>query len=95
MSDKIRETLETVAKVLFWSWILGLALLVISSAGVTMAGDLLHNMHSSWYGLSIRDSDIIIASYLALIKLCVLVLFFVPWLAIRVVLNRKRRRSSP
>ena len=90
MSESARETLETIAKVLLYCWILGFALQILTFGAVLSMGDLMHDLYGSMFGLSSHDSDMIVVAYLALIKLSVAVFFFIPWLAIRIVLRKQK-----
>ena len=90
MSDTTRDFFETLAGVLLRCWIFGLVLQIISSGGVLIMSDFVHHLHGHLFGLSIQQSGMIMAGYLTLIKLSVVVFFFIPWLAIWLVLNKNR-----
>ena len=87
MSEVTRELFDTLAKVLLRCWLIGIVLMLLTLGGVLLMGDAVHDMHRAMFGLSNHESDMISLGYLALIKLCVSVFFFVPWLAIRLVLR--------
>ena len=88
MSDAIREVLDTMAKVLLRCWIIGIVVQFISLGAVLSMGEMLHDIHGSLFGLTIQESNMITASYLSLLKVCVTV-FFITWLAIWLVLKKK------
>ena len=90
MSEAAREFLDTLAKVLLPCWILGFAMQLLVIGAVLVMGDTVHEWHGELFGLSIRESNLITASYAGLLKLCVGVLFFIPWLAIRFVLRKPK-----
>ncbi len=93
MSEATREVLDTVAKVLLRCWIIGILLQWISLGGVLLMGDVIHSWHSALYGLSQPESAMITAGYLAGLKLCVAVFFFIPWLSIWLVLKKTKNSS--
>jgi len=90
MSDSTRQVLETTAKVLLWCWVLGVALQLITFAGIAGTGEMIHNMHSDIFGLSNHESDVVLAYYTSAIKLLVAVFFFIPWVALRIVLRKPK-----
>jgi uncharacterized protein DUF6868 len=81
------EFFDTLAKVLLRCWIFGFALLLLWLGVIVLAGDFLHRLHGNLFGLSKHELDVIFYGALALLKVLVLVLFFFPWLAIRLVLR--------
>ena len=87
MSDQITEWLEVVAKILLRCWIFGFVLLFIW-LGAFMSGAV-HKLHGPLMGLSEHELDVIHYCGIALLKLCVIVFFFFPWLAIRLVLRKR------
>ena len=84
MSEATRELFDTLAKMLLRCWIIGLILQLMLIGGVLSMGEMIHNWHGM-FGLSNHEADMNTAGYAALLKLCVGVFFFVPWLAIRLV----------
>lgn len=75
------------AKVLLQCWIFGFTLLLIWLGAILLRRDFVHHMHGDLFELSKRDLDVIGHCGLGLLKLVVLVFFFFPWLAIRLVLR--------
>lgn len=88
MSDQIAEWLEVVAKILLRCWIFGFVLLFIW-LGAFMSGAV-YKLHGPLMGLSDHDLNVIHYCGMAFLKLLVLVFFFVPWLAIRLVLRKPK-----
>ena len=86
MSEATREVFHTLAKVLLRCWIIGLVLQLMLMGAVLSIGETIHNFHAM-FGLSNHESDIVTCGYAALLKLCVGVFSFVPWLAIWLVLK--------
>lgn len=89
MSDSKQFTwyFDLLAKVLLRCWLFGFVLLFIWLGVILLAGDLVHRLHGGMFGLSKHDLDVIFYCGLGLLKLFVLVFFFFPWLAIRLVLR--------
>ena len=85
MSETTREVLTTLNKVLLRCWILWAVLQLITFGAVLTIRDMVHYFHAM-FGLSIHDSDLITAGYLGMLKLLG-AFFFVPWLAIWLVLK--------
>ena len=90
MSETTREVLDTLGRVLLRCWIIGVVLQIVSFGGVVLMHEVIYELYTALFGLSIYDSDMIICSYLALLKLCVLVFVLIPWVAIRLVLRTSR-----
>jgi hypothetical protein len=86
-SSEINELLETAAKILLRCWIFGFVLLFIWF-GALMSGAV-YKLHGPLMDLSTHDLNVIHYSGMAFAKLCVLLFFFFPWLAIRLVLRQK------
>jgi hypothetical protein len=86
MSEQTTEFFDTLAKILLRCWIFGFVLLFIW-LGAFMSGAV-HSLHGPLMGLS--DHDLNVSHYcgMAFFKLLVIVFFFMPWLAIRMVLRR-------
>ncbi len=87
MSETTREMLDTLGRVLLRCWILGFVLQVITFGGVLLMREVVYDLYATLFGLSNFESGMVIVGYLALLKLCVLVFFLIPWLAIRLVLK--------
>ncbi len=84
------EFFDTLAKVLLRCWILGFVLLLFWFGSVTLAGDLAYQVHGDLFGLTLPELRIIHYCGMLLTKLIVGVLFFIPWVSIRLVLKRHR-----
>jgi hypothetical protein len=88
MPDSYTDFLDTLAKVLLWCWILGAALLFIQVGAGLLLVDVIHRFHGPMFGLSSHELDVIIYSVIALFRVFVIVFFFTPWLAIKLVLRK-------
>jgi hypothetical protein len=87
--SKTSDFFDTLAKVLMRCWIFGYLLLLIWLGVILVAGDVVHRLHGGMFGLSSHELDVIFYSGMGLLKLFVLVFFFIPWLAIKLVLRTK------
>lgn len=81
------EFFDTLAKVLLRCWLFGFALLLIWLGVILLAGDFVHRLHGGMFGLSKHELDVIFYCGMGFLKLLVLTFFFIPWLAIRLVLR--------
>ncbi len=92
MSDSRQSTefFSILAKVLLWCWTFGFVLLFIWLGVILLAGDVVHRLHGGMFGLSKHELDLIFYCGMGLLKLLVLVFFFIPWLAIRIVIRNER-----
>jgi hypothetical protein len=85
------EFLEMLARVLVRCWMFGMLLLLLWFGVYALGSDVLYRLHGDMYGLSKHEMDMIFYSGMVLLKLCVLMFFFFPWLAIRLVLRKRNR----
>ena len=81
------EFFSTLAKVLLRCWVFGFVMLFIWFGMFLLAGGFIHRFHGGMFGLSKHELDLIVYCGMGLFKLLVLVFFFFPWLAIRLVLR--------
>jgi hypothetical protein len=91
MPDEIRDTLNTVAAILLRCFILSLVLLLLWFIFFLLAGDLAYWIHSKWFDLTRHDFDLINYYGMALVKAMNVILFLIPYIAIRLVLRGKRK----
>ena len=62
------------------------------SAGIfPLVGDMIFGLHGGMFGLSGHELSLVHYSGLAVAKLIVIFVFFIPWLAIRLVLRKQTR----
>jgi hypothetical protein len=90
MSDSTRDFFDTLAKVLLRCWIFGFVLLFIWLGAVLLMGETIHKLHGPMFGLSNHELDVIFYCWMGSLKLCMLVFFFIPWLAIRLMLRKAK-----
>ena len=88
MSDSTKELLETTKDVLLRCWIFGFVLLIISLGATLLTGNLIHDLHGSMFGLTKHELDLVFYCLMGILKLIVIACFFIPWLSIKLVLNK-------
>lgn len=93
MSETTKELLGTLDKVLLRCWIFGLLLNLLLFAAMLTMGEIIHDVHGL-IGLSAHESDIFTANYAGLIKALAGFLFFIPWVAVKLVLNKEAKKAK-
>lgn len=88
MTESTREFCETASRVLLRCWISGFVLLFIWLGFVLIEGGMISDLHGAMFGISAHELDVIFYCGMGLLKLMVLVCFFIPWLSIRLVLRK-------
>ena len=83
------DLLNVTAKVLLRCWILGFILLLFWIGAVALAGDLVYSVHGSMFDLTRSELSVIHYCGMGLTKLVVGMFFFIPWVAIRLVLKKR------
>ena len=78
-------TLETIRAALGWCTILNMALLALWFLFFMVAHDWIYRMHSKWCKMSVETFDAIHYSGMALLKIGLILLNLVPYLALRIV----------
>jgi len=89
-SSEIDERLDTVAKILLRCWIFGFLLLFIWAGMFLLAGGVIYDLHGKMFDLSPHDLNVIHYCGMAFVKLCVILFLFFPWVAIRLVLRKRK-----
>jgi hypothetical protein len=90
-STQTSELFDTLAKVLLRCTVFGFLLLLFWLGALMLAGDLVYGIHGSMFELSRHELSVIHYCGMGLTKLVVGVFFFLPWLAIRLVLRQAKR----
>lgn len=88
MLDSTRDFFETLAKVLLRCWIFGFVLGLFSFVVFMLTGEIIDDIHGRMFGVTPHELDLIIYCGLGMLKLSVLVLFLMPWMAIKLVLRK-------
>ena len=83
------EMLELVSQVLIRCVVLGVAVLLIWWGGLVFMGDFVFNMHSKVTPMSMEQFNVIHYAGMLTTKAIVSLLFFFPWIAIRLVIKKR------
>jgi hypothetical protein len=89
MTDQSRELLLVIKGVLLRCWIAGFVLLGVVFAVTQLAGGVIAELHGSLFDLSAHEIDLILYCALGLIKLGVVMGFFIPWLSLTLVMAKQ------
>ena len=87
------EFIDVLSGVLWRCAVMGF-LLVLVWFGVMHLAESWIYQQGAWFGLSAHECDIIHYCGLALVKIVTLVFFLFPYIAIRLVLGKRRKKSS-
>ncbi|MBI1387973.1 MAG: hypothetical protein GC154_05950 [bacterium] len=84
----LKPCLETLARILIRCFVMGFVLMVIWFAVVFCAEDFVFNIHASLFG--IEKAQFIAINYygLAAVKMFVILVFLIPYIAIRLVMMK-------
>jgi hypothetical protein len=88
MTDSTRDLLDALGRVLLRCWVFGFVLLFIWLGAALWMSDIIYGLHGPMFGLTKHELEVIFYCGMGLLKLCVLVFFFTPWLAIKLVLRK-------
>lgn len=89
MTDSTHGCFDTLATILLRSRIFGLLFLLLWFGIYMLASKVIYQFHGTMFGLSGHDLDVIRYCGMAFVKLSVILFFFFPWLAIRLVVKRR------
>ena len=90
MQDSTRNVFDTLDKMLLRCWIFGFVLLAIWFGVALLMGETIHKFHGPMFGITRHELDVIFYSGMGMLKVFVFVLFFIPWLSMRLVLNEAK-----
>ncbi len=68
-----------------WGAILNGGLFLLGFAVMRLAGDWLYRMRGAWYSVSRETFDRVNYAVFAFYKVCILLFFVVPWIALEIV----------
>ncbi|MHB8957243.1 MAG: DUF6868 family protein [Pirellulaceae bacterium] len=88
MTTQLSESLEVVAKILLRCWMCGFLLLLTWFGFFMVAPSVIYSLHGRMFGLSPHELNVIHYSGMAFMKFVVILFFFFPWLAVRLVLRK-------
>ena len=78
-------TIETLTEFFMWGSILGWCVMVLTGLMWLVMKDFGRRMHHKLFGISPQVVDIGIYAYLGLLKVALLVFFFIPWIALLII----------
>jgi Family of unknown function (DUF6868) len=90
----IDEVIEVTAQVLIRCTAIGIIVLLIWWGALELFGDLAYNVHSRTAPMSRAQFDIIHYVGMLLTKSAVSLFFFIPYIAIRLVIRKRKQQSS-
>ena len=85
--------LQTLATILIRSFLFGLAFLLLWFVLYVIAPGWMFEINAKWFDIGKRDFDLINYFGMGFLKICILLFFLIPYLAIRTMLQRKERKS--
>ena len=88
-SNTIDELLAKLAQVLIRCFVLGLVTLLLWGCAMMLAGDLAYNIHVKFVPITRQQFDVIHYTGMLMFKAAVFVLFFFPYIGIRLVLRKQ------
>ncbi len=87
------ELLDILAKVLIRCFLMGVVVLLFWGGMIVFAGDLVYNVHSSFFPMSRQQFYVISYTGALFTKVCVFLFFLLPYISIRLV-QRKNRKNN-
>ncbi len=90
-SNTIDETLEVVGQVLIRCVVIGVVVLLIWWGALVLIGDLAYSVHSKIVPMTRAQFDIIQYTGMLATKAAVSLLFFFPYIAIRLVIKKRAK----
>jgi len=89
MSDnsEIRRSLEAASGVLLRCFVLGVALLVLWFVFFLVGGEMAYGLHGKLFDITKHEFELLNYCGMALVKLVVLVVFLIPYVATRLALK--------
>ena len=88
-STEINDLLDTLAKVLLRCAVFGFLLLLLWFGLCMLAGDMVYGLHGRLFDLTRHELNLIHYCGMAFVKMCVLLFFLFPYIAIRLVLRKR------
>ena len=93
-TNTVDEALEVVAQILIRCTVMGVIVLLIWWGALELFGDFAYSVHSKIAPMSRAQFDIIHYVGMLLTKAGVSLLFFFPYIAIRLVIGKRKKQSS-
>jgi len=93
-TNTVDEALEVAAQVLIRCTVMGIIVLLIWWGALELFGGLAYSVHSKIAPMSRQQFDIIHYVAMVMTKAGVSLLFFFPFIAIRLVIKKRKKQSS-
>ena len=90
MQESTRDFFDTLANILLRCWIIGFVLLALWLGAALLLGETIHKVHGPMFGITRHELDVIFYCGMGMLKVFVLVFFFIPWLSMRLVLKKAK-----
>jgi len=90
-TDTVDEAIEVIAHVLVRCTVMGVIVLLIWWGALELFGDLAYSVHAKIAPMSRQQFDIIHYVGILMTKAAVSLLFFFPYIAIRLVIKKRKR----
>jgi hypothetical protein len=91
LDPRTNEQFEILARVLLRCGLFAYLLLLLTVAVYVLAPEVLYKLNGDLFGLSKHELQLIIYDCIVVTKLVAILLFLIPWLAIRLVLRKASR----
>ena len=88
-AEEMSNRLDVVAEIFLRCFLFSLALLIVWFMSYVVGGDWIYSIHSKWFDLSKHEFALMNYYGMALVKLCAIVLFLLPYSAIKLMLRKK------
>ena len=88
--DELNDLLAKIAGIFLWCLILSVILLFVWFVFYWFAGDWVFRLHTTWFELSKHEFDLINYCGMGLVKIYIILFFLFPYLAIKLVLRKKK-----
>ncbi len=92
-AGNVDETLEVVGQVLIRCVVMGVIVLFWWWGMLLVAGDFAYTVHSKFVPISLQQFNVIHYAGMLLTKAAISVFFLFPYIAIRLVISRRRKQS--
>ena len=89
-SSSFKSDLEILSRILIRCFVMGAVFITLWFIFFLVGGDLGYTMHAKWFQISRHEYDLLNYYGMAFVKGCNFLFFLFPYIAIRMVLRRKR-----
>jgi hypothetical protein len=77
--------IQTLTTFFMWCTILNLAVLILSSIVCIFFADFSYRMNNRFFSISREQFNVVLVCFIALFKICVIVFFIVPYVALLII----------